>query len=149
MYDIATYLTSDSYGTLMVNFVQAPNYELQTVSGTSRLVQNITRWIITPKGYLVFSPDFGNPMLNALGQATADIAGDYMVWLKACEYEYLIFQQNQIALNQISSDEIIDHFEQETIGLVNAFTVSIDFTVVAQSTQRAKPITPILLRLAA
>ena len=127
-------LTPNADSTITVDFVQTPTGDLALVNGTSRLVQSVLLWLLTPLGANPWDPNYGNPYYAQLGRpiigSTTQVFSDM---LNACEQAFLLSQTQAYQAGQLTNDEMVDHFADNQVTVTGPGQVMVSFTVVAAS----------------
>jgi phage baseplate assembly protein W len=116
-----------------VELALTPAGDLQRVVGLRRLQQDITRWLLTPRGAVPFEPSYGNPLLVLWGRPVDLALSDVASMVASAEDDFVQRQALAAAQGYLALDEQVDHFENVQIDQPTPMAISVTFTVVARS----------------
>lgn len=129
-----TFVPNPATGTIEVDLTLSPAGDLALVSGVDRLVQMIVLWLLTPQGQNPWDPGYGNPFYLQLGRPVgADHEQLYLDMLDACEQAFLASQDQAAQAGQLTADELVDHFTDQSVTATGPGSTQVSFTVVAKS----------------
>lgn len=121
-------------GEVTADLTLTPQGDLALVTGIDRLVQMVILWLLTPQGQNPWDPTYGNPFYTQLGRPTGpDYAEGYLAMLAAAEEAFLTHQDQAARAGQLTPDELVDHFSDETVRVTGAGQLTLSFSIHARS----------------
>lgn len=97
-------------GRLTVDVVRAPDGTLMTVHGADRVVQDVTRWLLTPLGSDPNNPSFGNPLFSQLGRPSSNTTEVIRDMVSQAQQYFIQYQSQAAAQGYLSTDEQVQQF---------------------------------------
>jgi hypothetical protein len=130
-----SYAPDPRSGIVTVDLVPAVDGDLGTVAGSSRLAQDVTKFLYTPVGADPFSPDYGNPLWGDIGLPVAADVGTYGAALESALADFAARQAADAATGQLATDEQLDSWDPPTLSLAGGtLTIGLRLYSRAQTT---------------
>lgn len=143
-------------GRLGVDYALTPSGDLAFVTGINRLVQEVTRWLLTPRGNNPFDPTYGNALFSLMGRPANQDTSAFIAMVDQTQADLVSRQSTEAASGFLALDEQIDHFENVTAQLqtgqgggLQLGSVLLGFTVISKGGASKTLIVPFTLTVAA